>query len=249
MYKGMMIMERKFIPTKKDQFEKYLERIEKISDENLNSYLDGSYQVNVDRISGKVPITLVRVVGENLENYIHPKGFVEVTNMEVFADDRILSGSIISNNTIIEGTDGVGKSVSIEQLLKMGIICQDRSIEVVSKNMFFDIPMEVRAKEIEDYLIKGDKYIIFLVNNCQKDLEDRINKREVISEYDLEAYRYNGLYLDTFNYMQEHDMIHGKLFLVDCTHLTVDEQVQKILDVMRKYQTPTKDVKLRTLKY
>lgn len=252
-------MLRKYIPTKNDQFEKYIGEIKKVGVEDLRQtfelvsikifreiYLDHEYKVYVDRVVEPMELTLVKVIDDNA--YHPPKGFVDVSDMEVFNDKNISEGSIISNNTIMEGTDGVGKSVSVEHLLRMGIICQDRSIEVVSKNMFFHIPMEKRVKELEDYLINGDKYIIFLVNNSKKSLEDRINKREVISEYDLEAYRYNGLYLDTYNYMKENNMLHDKLFLVDCTNLTIDEQVLKILEVMKYFQTPKKDVKSRTLK-
>lgn len=254
-------MERKFIPTKDDQFTKFLANMQKVRDGfftldfegrilNIEReiYLDGEYQILIDKIVEQANLILVKVVGDELDEYIPPKGFLEVTNMEVYEEENIAKGSIKLSNIIMEGTDGVGKSVSVEQLLRMGIVCQDRSIVVVSHNMFFHIPMEVRAREIEDYLINRDGYILFLVNNSKEELERRINSRDVISEYDLEAYRYNCLYLDTYNYMLEKNMLHDKLFLVDCTGLNIDEQVGKILEVINTSMIPSKDVKLRTLK-
>ena len=32
----------------------------------------------------------------------------------------------------------------------------------------------------------------------------------------------------------EHDMLEGKLFLVDCTNLTLNEQVEKVKDIIMK---------------
>lgn len=210
-------------------------------------YIDNNYRVIIDNILEPIKMTLVRIIGDNLERYNLPKGFVDVSDEAIFSDEAIASGKVISNNTIMEGTDGVGKSVSIDALLKKGILCQDRSIEYVSKYMFFDIPMEVRAKAIEDYLLAGDKCIIFLVNNSQEDLEERINKREVISEYDLEAFQYNGLYVSTYEYMQANDMLHDKLFLVDCTHKSLEEQIDLIFNTILQYNSRD-NVKSRTLK-
>ena len=53
---------------------------------------------------------------------------------------------------IIEGTDGVGKSTTIKRLAKNNIICQDRSRNVISKYMLFDISMENRVNKYFEYL-------------------------------------------------------------------------------------------------
>lgn len=254
-------MERRFIPTKDDNYKKYLSAISKISEEevslkyeigNLNivreKYLDGDFQVIIDKITYPVNMTLVKVLGNRVESFLNPKGFIEVTNNSMFSDYSIAGGSIVSNNTIMEGTDGVGKSVTMERLLDYGVICEDRSIEYVSQYMFFDVPMQLRASKLEEYLINGDKCIVFLVNNSKEELERRINSRDVISEYDLEAYQYNTLYLSTYNYMLEHDMLHDKLYLVDCTNLTIDEQVSKVYEVIRSYnKIPNVKLKARRL--
>lgn len=169
-----------------------------------------------------------------LEDYVPPKGFLEVSNTKTFENYGIYNGMVKANRTIIEGTDGVGKTETIKKLLEDGIICQDRLVEVVSKNMFFDIDMDIRAKRIEDYLINNNNDIIILINNDKEELEKRIRMREVLSEYDLEAFRYNQLYLDTFNYMKENKMLHNKMFLVDCTHLTIDEQVREVKKIIER---------------
>ena len=75
---------------------------------------------------------------------------------------------------------------------------------------------------------------VFLVNYDKIELERRISMRDVISDFDKEAYQYNQLYFETYQYMMEHDMLEGKLFLVDCTNLTLNEQVEKVKDIIMK---------------
>lgn len=193
-------------------------------------YIDGLFEIDVDYFIEPLEMIMVEVSTKKLalSSYVPPKGFVEVSNSKVYENYGIYKGSIKSNNTIIEGTDGVGKSATIEVLIKKGIIAQDRCMKVISKNMLFNIDMEKRATIYQEYLKEIDKKVIFLVNNSRKELEDRINKRKILSEYDLEAFKYNQLYLDTYNYMKERNMTENKLFLVDCTGLTLEEQVRKV---------------------
>ena len=198
-------------------------------------YLDGDYEIDVDIFIEPIQMIMIEVSSNKLlEKYIPPKGFVEVSNTKMFENYGIYNGTIKSNNTIIEGTDGVGKTVTIEMLLQKGIICQDRSMDVVSKNMLFNISMETRIKEIENFLINNNINIIILVNNDKNELESRINARKNLSEYDLEAYKYNQLYLDTYNYMKEKDMLHNRLFLVDCTNLSLEEQITKVEKIIEQ---------------
>lgn len=135
---------------------------------------------------------------------------------------------------VLEGTDGVGKSETIKRLIKEGIICQDRELSVISKNMLFEIPMEVRASKYSEYLKKTDQHIIFLINKDKIELERRINSRDTISEFDKDTFKYNKLYEDTYLYMKEHKLLHDKLHLIDCTNLNIDEQVKVIKDYIMK---------------
>ena len=198
-------------------------------------YIDGDYEIDADYFIEPIRMVMIEVSSTKpLEDYVPPKGFLEVSNTKTFENYGIYNGMVKANRTIIEGTDGVGKTETIKKLLEDGIICQDRLVEVVSKNMFFDIDMDIRAKRIEDYLINNNNDIIILINNDKEELEKRIRMREVLSEYDLEAFRYNQLYLDTFNYMKENKMLHNKMFLVDCTHLTIDEQVKEVKKIIER---------------
>lgn len=198
-------------------------------------YIDGDYEIDADYFIEPIRMVMIEVSSTKpLEDYVPPKGFLEVSNTKTFENYGIYNGMVKANRTIIEGTDGVGKTETIKKLLEDGIICQDRLVEVVSKNMFFDIDMDVRAKRIEDYLINNNNDIIILINNDKDELEKRIRMREVLSEYDLETFRYNQLYLDTFNYMKENKMLHNKMFLVDCTHLTIDEQVREVKKIIER---------------
>lgn len=137
------------------------------------------------------------------------------------------------NKYILEGTDGVGKSSTIKELLKDGIICDDRSRDIISKYMLFDVDMEVRAKKYEEFFKTSNAKVIFMINNNEKEIMRRIYSREKISEYDKNANAYNKLYLDTYNYMVKHNMTHNKLILVDCTNLTFEEQVNKIKETIK----------------
>ncbi len=193
-------------------------------------YNDGPYEIDVDYFIEPIQMIMVEVSTDKapLNAYVPPKGFVEVSNTKVYENYGIYNNSIRSVGTIIEGTDGVGKSVTIEKLIEKGIICQDRCMDVISRNMLFNIAMDKRANIYQKYLKNIHKKIIFLVNNSKEELESRINKREVLSQYDKEAYMYNQLYLDTYNYMKDKEMTENKLYLVDCTGLTLEEQVSKV---------------------
>lgn len=193
-------------------------------------YNDGPYEIDVDYFIEPIQMIMVEVSTDKapLNAYVPPKGFVEVSNTKVYENYGIYNNSIRSVGTIIEGTDGVGKSVTIEKLIEKGIICQDRCMDVISRNMLFNIAMDKRANIYQKYLKNIHKKIIFLVNNSKEELESRINKREVLSQYDKKAYMYNQLYLDTYNYMKDKEMTENKLYLVDCTGLTLEEQVSKV---------------------
>lgn len=136
------------------------------------------------------------------------------------------------NKVILEGTDGVGKTATIEKLKQQGIICQDRSKDIISKNMLFNVSMEERVKIYNEYLRNTNDIVIFLVNNDKDELMKRIYSREVISDFDLDAYEYNSLYLETYKLMEKQNLLHEKLFLVDCTNLTLDEQVEKVKEII-----------------
>lgn len=197
-------------------------------------YIDGDFQIDVDYFLEPINMIMVEVETENeqLQNYIPPRGFIEVTENPRYENLAIFNGSIISNNTILEGTDGVGKTTTIVELLNQGIICQDRCMDMISINMLFDVSMEERANKYQNYLKNIDKKIIFMINNDKDELKSRIQKREVISEFDLLACEYNKLYEDTYIFMKRNNMLENKLFLVDCTGLTIDEQTNAVRKII-----------------
>lgn len=211
-----------------DTFEKVLkENNNKCIKKIREYYIDGDFEIDVDYFSEPLNMVMVEVEStkQQLEDYNPPRGFIEVTGNPIYENLGIFNGSIISNNTIIEGTDGVGKTTTIIELLKLGIICQDRCMDMISKNMLFDIPMKERANKYQNYLKNIDKKIIIMVNNDKEELQRRIGKRKVQSEFDELAYEYNKLYKDTYDYMEKHNMLENKMFLVDCTGLTIEEQL------------------------
>mgnify|MGYP004546715987 FL=1 len=138
----------------------------------------------------------------------------------------------MKNNIIIEGSDGVGKTSTINELKKEHIICQDRSKDIISKYMMFDVDMEYRTKKYYEFLKNNDCIVIFLINNDKKELMRRIYSRKKISDFDLQAYEYNILYKDTYLYMKENNMLNNKLFMIDCTGLSLNEQINKVKKII-----------------
>ena len=192
-------------------------------------FIDGNYKIDVDYFSLPFQMILIEVSSTYpLCDYNIPKGFIDVTTNNIYQNKNIYNGSIISTNTIIEGSDGVGKSITIEKLLDYGIICQDRSNDVISKYMMFDVSMEERVNHYHEYLKNTDKRIIFMINNDSDELLRRINSREEISDFDLDTVKYNQLYLDTYNYMKERNLLCNKLIIVDVSGLSIFEQVSEI---------------------
>ena len=220
------ISEEEFLEVLKDT-KKSIRKIRKY-------YQDDDYEIDVDYFIEPVSMIMVEVASLKapLANYQAPKGFVDVTGNKIYENSSIYQGSILSCSTIIEGTDAVGKSTTVNRLLSMGILCRERSMDMFSKYMEFTVPLEERVERYYEYLKNHEEKVIFLVNHDKMELERRVSLRDVISEFDKKAYEYNQLYFETYQYMMEHDMLEGKLFLVDCTNLTFEEQVEKVKNII-----------------
>ncbi len=206
---------------------------------NRTKYRLGDYTVEIDEFLKPSKFTMIEVSAENdeiLDSFESEKTFVEVTDNPIYANKNIANGSIRKSEVIVEGTDAVGKTTTISKLLADGIICQDRCENVISKNMMFDISNEKRGEEIyNEYFSKpNNTTIIFLVNFDEKELMRRVKARGKISEFDLEAYRYGLLYKETYDYMCSHYRLAGRLRLVDCTGLGIEEQYQKVKNSVLK---------------
>lgn len=133
---------------------------------------------------------------------------------------------------ILEGCDAVGKTSTIEILKNIGINCSDRSKDVFSKYMVESVSLRERTRIYFEYLSIHDDLVIFLINNDKEELERRISLRLIKNEFDEKAYFYNQLYQETFNYMKENDMLNNRLFLVDVTGLSLEEQANKVKETI-----------------
>lgn len=133
---------------------------------------------------------------------------------------------------ILEGCDAVGKTSTIEILKNIGINCSDRSKDVFSKYMVENVSMKERTRIYFEYLSIHDDTVIFLINNDKEELERRISLRPIKNEFDEKACFYNQLYQETFNYMKENDMLNNRLFLVDVTGLSLEEQANKVKETI-----------------
>ncbi len=130
---------------------------------------------------------------------------------------------------VLEGTDAVGKTSVINNLKEYNLIDRDKEI---CKLMDFHISLITRSNKLSKYLKNTNNNIIFLINNDKKELERRINLRSVIDEYDKYTYLYNLLYLETYLYLEHNNMLYNHLYMVDCTNLTIEEQTNKVKELI-----------------
>ena len=226
-----------FVSTKKEYLSSYLSGLKKLQKEDIifNNEIVGSktyYEDNNIVIEADCYFKLnnLCVIRTNDKNYIPRKGIIKVSNL--YDQENITNGLIKVTNYILEGTDGIGKTTAIEGLLNDGIVCFDRNIDVICKYMLFDVPMEKRIIEYKKYLEKTEDKILFLVNIDEEELRRRIYSRDVVSEFDKYAVEYNRMYYDTYNNMKEKGYLNDKLFLLDCTGLSKEEQKEKIKKIV-----------------
>ena len=201
-------------------------------------YRDKKYTIEIDEFFRPVKMTIIEVSSDTsrLEDYKQDETFIEVTGNPIFQNENIIKGSIQKSEVIIEGTDGVGKTTVIKRLLEDGIICQDRCEEVISKNMLFDISTEECAKKIYERYFENEtgETVVFLINLDRNELLNRIQGRENISEFDLEAYEYGLLYKKTYEYMIKKYNTKNRLLMLNCTGLNKQEQYTRVKELILK---------------
>lgn len=217
----------------------YFKRYVSTRETLLNSYLENCLMINTYMYSDKTVYhyedsNLNRFVVERYSNgltmvktdeFLQIKGLIDVTTNPLYLDTNI--SKVRFCKAIIEGTDGVGKTSTIAQLIEQGFVCLDRS-EFICQYMLFDVPLNKRISAYKEYLKKIAPYfVVFLTNNSRKELEDRINRRESISEFDKLAYEYNELYQDTYREMNKLK-VENPIELIDCTGISMSEQVKQV---------------------
>lgn len=126
---------------------------------------------------------------------------------------------------ILEGTDAVGKSSVITNLKDYNL--QDRD-KFISKLFMFDISLLDRVNRLVQYLKTNNNQVIFLVNNDKEELERRVGLRSIHDEFDKYAYLYNLMYLETYLYMEGNNLLNNKLYMIDCTNLSICEETSKV---------------------
>lgn len=131
---------------------------------------------------------------------------------------------------VLEGTDAIGKTSVINNLGNYELVDRDKNI---CNLMDFRISLNERVIKLKDYLEKSKRKVIFLINNDREELERRISARTKIDEFDKYAYLYNLLYLETYIYMEKNNLLNDNLFMIDCTGLTLTEEIQKVKEKVK----------------
>lgn len=135
---------------------------------------------------------------------------------------------------VLEGTDAVGKTSVIKNLFGYDLLDRDKHI---SRLIDFNLSLIDRVNKLKIYLNKKDNYIIFLINNDKEELERRVKARDKIDEYDKYAYLYNLLYLETYLYMQQNNLLNNRLYMVDCTGLNKEQQAKQVKIIVDKIKS------------
>lgn len=224
---------KSYVSTKRESIIEYLSRIKNLQEIPIlqqdkvvgeKSYcLDKNILIEIEHYPYLNNLYIVRT---NDQTYLPPKGLIEVSDL--YSKENILDGIIKVPNYILEGTDGIGKSTTIELLIKEGIVCFDRNLETICRYMLFDVPLETRISEYKKYLERTKDKIIFLINMDSNEILRRIYSRKQISEFDKHAVEYNQMYLDTYKELERREYLFDKLFLADCTGLSIEDQKNKI---------------------
>ncbi len=220
-----LVFTKKYVCIRFEKLEENLKEFTQVGQMDFTNKKVLFYESNNNKIiieTYKTNLIIVKALNE-----IHNKGLIDVTNNAIYEDINIEKGNIICN-AIIEGTDGVGKTTTIIELIKQGIVCQDRS-KIICDYMLFDVLMEDRCSAYKNYLDNTNDFVIFLVNNSKEELESRINKRETISTFDKKAYEYNMLYEETYLKMKELNL-KNPIELINCTGLSISEQEKAVKD-------------------
>lgn len=210
-----------------------LKKVDRVIKKYRKSYEYDGYLIDIDEFIEPLSFKLMEVssCNKDLNKFNEMKGSIDVTDNERFKNANIINGSIISSNFYLEGTDGVGKTTLIKELLKDGIICHDRDLEI-SKYMLKDISLKKRVKEYSKYLANTNKKIIFMINNSSEEINLRIYNREKISEFDKEANLYNKMYDETYLELEKQNKLYNKLFKIDCTNKSIYEEVSMAKNII-----------------
>ncbi len=222
-----------YVSTKREYLIKYLKKIKKLYEEPIifkNKIIGKKMYCKDNDINIEVEcyynLNNLCVIRTNNKAYIPDKGLVKVSAL--YEQENILQGLIKVPNYTLEGTDGIGKSTTIELLIEEGIVCFDRNLNVICKYMLFNVPLETRIDEYKKFLKSTKDKIIFLVNMDEEELRRRINSRDIVSEFDKYSVEYNRMYFTTYKELERQGFLYDHLFLADCTGLSITEQKDKI---------------------
>lgn len=188
-------------------------------------FYEGFYIISVDKI-----ITLIYISESNV-HIIH-NDFIEVTNNRIFDISNVLRGCVSYANTVIEGSDGVGKSTLVSNLAQLGIICQDRAVNEITKKMKPEVDENERLYALQKYLNEDcTRKVIFIYMSDERELIKRIYSREIVSEYDKKTIAFQRLYVNTYEKLRDK---HSNLFLLDCLNKNRDDMVKEVMGIIYK---------------
>jgi len=193
-----MVKTTEVIEISKEDFDKVIKKTSNWVRKIRKYYVDGLFEIDVDYFLEPIEMVMVEVSSfqKELGDYVAPKGFVEVSGNKRFENYGIYNGLIKSNRLILEGTDGVGKSVTIERLLDMNVekyLLSSALTGIISQRLAKSLCPKCRVrrkttpyeKKVFRLSLNKDIEEIFEANrngcpNCNKGYKGRIAVHEVL---------------------------------------------------------------------
>lgn len=142
-----------------------------------------------------------------------PKGMEEVTDIEYFGYGYVAQNpdNIMTRRQVIfEGTDLIGKTTALRELIKSGYMCLDRDQYNFSNYVtLVDKPIICADKIRNAYAGKKDYVIVLMYTSNPSILGQRLmidRQGSASSKYDMQCIEYNEVYMQILKHIQSFGM-------------------------------------------
>ena len=215
--------------------------------------------INLDRIwtplsvelADKKTISLVEIWSTNkqqIEQFISQHDFskflIPVSDNKYFHNDYIAKHDINITTrpvVVLEGTDLIGKSTVVKEMVSRGYLCLDRDQESFSSCVTLDnSPADIADKIVLNYDIdekhEQKKFVVVLTIEDEEILLKRLYERYKtgkISEYDMQCVQYNEIYQDVISNLR-HRRDYFTEIMVDSNRMSRTDTPDEICDAIIK---------------
>lgn len=197
-----------------------------------NIYLD------IDTFKNNKDLNIIEVWSEDkeqLSSYKPFKGLIEVTGNKEYGNEFIARH--IDNITtrpviVMEGTDLIGKTTIVEQLVRQGYICMDRDQYDFSNYIQLGVSAEESAENIVKKYKKYNRLVVALYTDKEETLRRRLQQRLEtaghLSEYDNLCIEYNTLYKEIIKLLLKDNYMSSKVLAINIAKSSTEQTIESI---------------------